>query len=112
MAKLLQPRLKLPVLETLHIVHVMLQTAKGLLLGETGSREAWRSHILNAPNADGSKKKLHAFIRVEFQDGSRKQPTQDYHGSGRAHVHMIVWCSDVHLAALPMEKLVLATVPK
>ena len=29
------------------------------------------------------------FLRIEFQDGTHKLPTQDYHGSGRPHVHML-----------------------
>ena len=41
------------------------------------------------------------FTRVEFQDGSRKAGTQQYHGSGRPHVHALFWVPDLQAADLP-----------
>ena len=41
--------------------------------------------ILPAFDDDGNKVDFMEFLRVEFQDGTSKLPTQDYHGSGRPH---------------------------
>ena len=35
------------------------------------------------------------FQRLEFQDGKRKLLTQDYHGSGRVHVHGLDYLQNV-----------------
>ena len=41
----------LPVKETLHIVHVLLQTAKGFLLGDTAPRKDWRGETMSSRSA-------------------------------------------------------------
>ena len=86
MDKLLRRRLFLPIAESLHMVHVMLQTVRGLLTGKGAG--TWDRHLLHAKRADGSRVELSYFIRIEFQDGARKAATQDYHGSGRPHAHV------------------------
>ena len=43
MAKMLRTRLHLPVLETLHMSHVMMQTVRGLMVGSTGDSRSQRS---------------------------------------------------------------------
>ena len=48
---------------------------------------------------DGGREQLvtEMFARLEFQDGKRRRhtgPSQSYHGSGRAHLHMLVWLKD------------------
>ena len=50
-------------------------------------------------------------MRVEFQDGTRKAPTQDYHGSGRPHIHVLVFASDDALLAMSLDKALSATMP-
>eukprot|EP00973_Karenia_brevis_P093095 12415608-Karenia_brevis.AAC.1 len=35
-------------------------------------------------------------LRQEFQDGTHKNPTQDYHGSGRAHIHWALCAEHPH----------------
>lgn len=55
---------------------------------------------------------MRLFIRVEFQDGTRKAPTQDYHGSGRPHVHVLVFASQAALQAMSLTESVSATMPK
>ena len=47
------------------------------------------------------------FLRIEFQDGTRKDPTQDYHGSGRPHLHGVLWTDD--LQAMHLEDKISAT---
>jgi hypothetical protein len=97
MAKLLRQRLHLPVQETLHLAHVLTQTVRGLLTGlnqrhatQRGSRY-WGRHILAAKDDAGCEVKLAYFLRLEFQDGTRKEPSQDYHGSGRPHLHVLIF---------------------
>ena len=43
---------------------------------------------------DGKQLVKELFARLEFQDGKRRRhvgPSQSYHGSGRAHLHMLLW---------------------
>ena len=91
--------MRLPLAETLHITHVLLQTVKGPLVGSTGhpTQDPWKKH------------KVHVFLRVEFQDGTRKAPTQDYHGSGRPRVHL--FCSKAAFAGMGLDETVSATIP-
>ena len=102
MAKELRGRLHLAVAESLHVTHVLLQVVRGVLAGRTGkpSRDPWQRHLLQAVGPGGEVHPVHVFLRVEFQDGTRKAPTQDYHGSGRPHIHVLVFASTqaVHVA--------------
>eukprot|EP00974_Lingulodinium_polyedra_P109252 10570184-Lingulodinium_polyedra.AAC.1 len=43
---------------------------------------------------DGREVRLAFFLRLEFQDGTHKAPTQDYHGSGRVHIHAVYFVED------------------
>lgn len=52
------------------------------------------------------------FLRVEFQDGTRKAATQDYHGSGRPHVHVLVFASKEALLCMKLPETVLASIPE
>ena len=107
MNKLLRARLRLPLPEILHISHVLLQTAKGLLFGDTGKRAEWRSHVFHPTPG----RRVCGVLRLEFQDGSRKAPTQGYHGSGRPHLHVLIFCDKERLAALDVPSLFKATAP-
>ena len=111
MAKLLRGRLRLPVEETLHIVHVLLQTAKGFLLGDTAPRKDWRDHVFAVRDETGQGRRLHGFVRIEFQDGTRKLPTQEYHGSGRPHLHLLVFGDDDLIRTLDLSSAASATMP-
>ena len=55
---------------------------------------------------------MHVFLRIEFQDGTRKAPTQDYHGSGRPHVHVLVFAPKEALRSMKLEESVFATLPE
>ena len=105
MSKQLRGRLFLPVGETLHLAHVMSQVVRGLLTGRSHGdpREGgrWTRHLLAARHPrSGAILDLPFFARLEFQDGTRKAATQDYHGSGRPHVHVLIFCE--HPEVLPI----------
>ena len=114
MAKCLRRRLRLPVAETLHLTHVLFQTVKGLLIGSTGKKQTdpWQRHICKALDEDGRPSTVHAFCRLEFQDGTHKAPTQDYHGSGRPHMHVLVFCTTEALRNMDLDETVSATMPQ
>ena len=108
LAKVRRRRMKLPVLETLHMTHVMNQTVVGFLTGSNQQTQgradrSWQTHLFAAGGDTVS------FHRFEFQDGSRKLPTQDYHGSGRPHVHALFFADDMKDMAL--ERWVRTTLP-
>ena len=103
MHKELRQRLHLPVAETLHMVHTILQIVKHLLGGSTSQRGCSKHKILQAKREDGTEYKIHYVCRLEYQDGSRKKATQDYHGSGLPHVHVLLFFDDGALPALKLE---------
>ena len=111
MSKLLRARLRLPVEETLHITHVLLQTAKGFLLGDTGRRKEWKDHVFAVKEETGRGRKLDGFVRLEFQDGTRKAETQTYHGSGRPHLHLLVFGDDDLVRSLDVPGFASASLP-
>ena len=91
MRKTLRARMNLPVEETLHMTHVLLQVVRGFLAGnnqQTRGREdrRWKRHVFSARDAAGQPTRVLTFTRVEFQDGSRKEGTKRYEGSGRPHL--------------------------
>ena len=52
--------MKLPVAETLHIAHVLVQTMQGMLAGANrrfakGNKRAWSSHIFAAKDGSGGR---------------------------------------------------------
>ena len=91
MQKMLRERLHLPVHETLHMVHVLTQCVRGLRTGKNA--KTWTRHVLKGEAEDGTPVDIAYMLRIEFQDGTRKDPTQDYHGSGRPHIHVLIWVS-------------------
>jgi hypothetical protein len=110
--KMLRSRMNLPFAETLHVTHVLLQIVQGLLTGSNQQTRArkdrcWQRHVLSAK--DGSDSRITFFTRVEFQDGSRKEGTQRYEGSGRPHLHVLLWSDSLDKAEL--EKHVAASIP-
>ena len=105
MKKGCKARGRLPVAETLATTHCLMQTVRGAICGETPPKEQWRSHLL-CP-ADG-RVSLGVFNRIEFQDGTRKAATQDYHGSGRVHTHTVLFGSLNDFARLPLTRVLSA----
>jgi hypothetical protein len=114
MACFLRKRLRLPAFETLHLAHTLLQIVSGCLTGmnqqQVGHRtKRWTKHVLSCKNDSGKRTVLNYFSRLEFQDGSRKAPTQAYHGSGRVHLHCILWLENME--TINLDKVISATVP-
>ena len=50
-------------------------------------------------------------MRIEFQDGTRKLPTQEYHGSGRPHLPLLVFGDDDLIRTLDLSSAASATMP-
>ena len=73
--------------------------------------ESWKDNVFHVQDPRGLGRRLHAFMRLEFQDGTRKLPSQDYHGSGRAHLHMIVFGAEELIRNLPIDATVSASLP-
>jgi hypothetical protein len=106
MSKELRGRLYLPIPEILHMTHAIMETIRSLL---AGAKEKTTHHIFNPIDETGQMHKIHFVSRVEFQDGSRKAPTQSYHGSGLPHVHVLFWFSDAAFPLLKLQEHVSAT---
>ena len=81
MAKELRARMHLPVEETMHVTHSMLQIVRGFMSGtnqQTAGRNdrSWTKHVFAARDGSGHRARIVIFTRVEFQDGSRKEGTK------------------------------------
>ena len=105
MEKACRSRTNLPVAETLATTHSLVQTIKGAVLGLTAPRDKWQSHLLSPFDS----KSFGAFLRIEYQDGTRKAATQDYHGSGRPHTHTILFGDPEAFARLPLPNVLAAS---
>eukprot|EP00973_Karenia_brevis_P077664 10793206-Karenia_brevis.AAC.1 len=92
LVKMQAARTDLSVPETLHVTHVLIESVRGAILGLNETKEArqWTRHLLHNKKHDAESGRIAYFLRVEFQDGTRKAPTQDYHGSGRPHTHWVM----------------------
>ena len=115
MQKCFRGRLHLPLGETLHMTHVLIQLHKRLLCGLNTGRYAgnrrWETHLFHATTTSGATAQYFLFLRLEFQDGTRKLPTQDYHGSGRVHTHCLIFADAPDIEAIDFPNLLSATVP-
>ena len=88
MKKTAASRARSAVFETLHLAHIMTETNRGIIAGmnRTG-RLKWKDYLLSCVDADGMEHDVNMAQRLEYQDGTRKKATQDYHGSGRPHTY-------------------------
>ena len=104
MQKLLAARTFLPPFEAMHMARVMLQVCRNLVAGGGRNRAnagKWTRHLLGGKLPDHDVDNCICFFtRVEYQDGSRKEGTQRYHGSGRPHIHALFWLRDMGTACL------------
>ena len=70
--------------------------------------------MLGAKDGSGSATAISSFTRLEFRDGKRKRGAQNmrhaYHGSGRPHVHCLLWLENI--IAIDLPTVVSATLPK
>ena len=115
--KNLASRLGAPVLETLHIAHALTQTVKGLLVGANDGVKDEGEHLFAPRDGTGKRTVVSWVARLEFQDGKRKRgvgnkPPQFYHGSGRVHVHVLVWLKEKDLQSIDLPSIVRADIPK
>ena len=101
--KMLRTRTNLPAAETFHLAHLLTQVAEGLICGTNkrnlkAKHRCWREHVLAAADSGQTDTVVEIFGRLEFQDGKRKRhvgQAQNYHGSGRAHLHLLVWMKNM-----------------
>ena len=100
MRKSLRVRLHLPVAESLHLAHVLLNIAKGFI-AVSGDADAWTNHRLQCSTGN-----MNVFIRLEFQDATRKALSQEYHGSGRIHLHMLGFASRQQMESINWARVV------
>ena len=95
MTKTQAGRQEYALLETLHMTHVMTEAVWGLLCGRHKQKlikDCENDYqIIPAVNEDGTAVDVFPVLRHEFQDGTHKDPTQEYHGSGRPHTHALLW---------------------
>ena len=114
--KHLRTRTNVPLAETLHIAHVLTQIVKGFLCGhgdgKQSSKERRGGYLLAGGPSSGC---VRAWVgRLEFQDGKRLRHNhgrqQAYHGSGRVHLHCLVWLQ--RAASLDLPSKVRADIPK
>ena len=118
MRKTLRSKQYLPGAETFHLAHILTQSVLGLVTGCNkqsvhNHHKAWSQHVLRAKDGSGKNTIITTFVRIEFQDGKRKrgQPNarHDYHGSGRPHLHCLIWLENIEAIDLP--SVVSATLP-
>ncbi|CAJ1329902.1 unnamed protein product [Effrenium voratum] len=108
-------RLQHEVYEALHQAHLLTQIGKNFVVGEGRERRGHEEELqlLQRQRLDGSEASVVSFLRLEFQDGKRRNPSQDYHGSGRAHAHQLIYVGserrDEDIEALRLERCVQAT---
>ena len=113
--KCLAARLHAPVGETLHIAHVLTEAIRGLLAGDNEGAKGGKGHVFDVPAdaEDRSPSVAHWVLRLEFQDGKRQRnshrPAQFYHGSGRVHVHALLWLRGME--RLPFDEILKAEIP-
>ena len=55
----------------------------------------WRNPVFGGLTAEGEPLKVNFVGRLEFQDGKRKEATQDYHGRGAVHLHGLIFAKKI-----------------
>ena len=99
----------MPVAETLHITHTLRELVRSVVVGSPRN-DCVSTPLLSIQNPDGVPR-AQWFLRIEFQDGTKKLPTQEYHGSGRVHLHALIWVDDAEWSKCGLEQAACATMP-
>ncbi|CAE7917126.1 unnamed protein product, partial [Symbiodinium necroappetens] len=113
MEQLGRQRLGLAGPEALHLAHLLTELFRewvcggGRKFGEASSN--WKTSFFGGHRGDGSKIRVNFVGRLEFQDGTRREVTQDYHGRAAVHLHGLVFAEEVGPAQLHTK--VVAVVP-
>ena len=85
--------------ESLHLAHLLTELFRewvcggGRKFGDATSQ--WKAALFGGTKPDGSRVKVNFVGRLEFQDGKRKESTQDYHGRGAVHLHGLVFAESI-----------------
>ena len=100
--------------ETLHTTHILTQVVKGFLAGNNQNTKGradrnWKKHVFSSKDPDGKAVRVQTFTRLEFQDGSRKEGTKRYDGSGRPHLHVLFFMEGTDLEKIKLEQHLFAT---
>lgn len=104
-------------MEALHEAHLLVQLGLNFVAGHNCTKlrrqEGFRNQLFKRQKPDGSEASITSFLRIEFQDGKRRQNSQSYHGSGRPHAHQLDYVSKNHrvedMVALRLHESVSAT---
>ena len=113
MEQLGRQRLGLAGPEALHLAHLLTELFRewvcggGRKFGDASSN--WKTSFFGGHRGDGSKIHVNFVGRLEFQDGKRREVTQDYHGRAAVHLHGLVFAEEVGPAQLHTK--VVAVVP-
>ena len=112
MAKTRKGRQRLPTLEALAQVHILYQLSKNFVGGSNNptfrEQHDWKHQLLPGVSRSQGIPRPLSIHRIEFQDGTRREATQCYHGTGRPHEHNLRWAHDVK--ALKLELALCASV--
>ena len=99
--------------ETFHMSHVLLELDRGYMCGAQYNANRpdknWTNHVLACADGTGRPTVQTFVTRLEFQDGKRKLPTQDYHGTGRVHSHSLDFLQNID--AIQLENKISASIP-
>ena len=99
MSQLGRQRLGLAGPESLHLAHLLTELFREWLCG--GARKAgdasalWQHPLFSGIGPNGRKVRVNFVGRLEFQDGKRKEATQDYHGRGAVHLHGLLFSEHI-----------------
>ena len=113
MAQLGRRRLQLAGPETFHLAHILTESFREWVCGGArkagASSSAWRSALFSGTSEAGRRLRVNFVGRLEFQDGKRREATQDYHGRAAVHLHGLIFAEG--LAAMQLQDKASATVP-
>ena len=104
MEQLGRHRLGLAGPEALHLAHLLTELFRewvcggGRKFGDASS--GWQTSLFGHRRGDGSRVRINFVGRLEFQDGKRREVTQDYHGRAAVHLHGLVFAEEVQPSQL------------
>ena len=104
MEQLGRHRLGLAGPEALRLAHLLTELFRewvcggGRKFGDASS--GWQTSLFGHRRSDGSRVRINFVGRLEFQDGKRREVTQDYHGRAAVHLHGLVFAEEVQPSQL------------
>ncbi|CAE7258069.1 PIF1 [Symbiodinium sp. CCMP2592] len=85
--------------EALHLAHLLTELFREWVCG--GGRKfgdatsTWNNSLFSNRRSDGSRVRVNFVGRLEFQDGKRREISQDYHGRAAVHLHGLVFAEEI-----------------